>query len=257
MLKYPKTLLGIYATILTVAFGALLLMGARTPGAADFDTINVHRINVREPDGTLRMVISDRSNFPGLIVHGHEYPHPRPRAGMLFYDDEGTEQGGLIFSGKMGADGKGDSGLSLTFDRYDQDQQLQLIGLDQDGHAFAGLRVNDVSDVPILKIMADRKRLKTLPDGPEKAALTAKIAKESAGAPRYFSGKSMSGNAVVMLKDAKGVPRLALMVTPDGKASIDFLDAHGKVQRTLTTDATSGEPATGPKASDSGKPRNN
>ncbi|HET7267436.1 MAG TPA: hypothetical protein VFJ15_04950 [Oleiagrimonas sp.] len=102
MPRYPKTLLGVYAAVLTAAFDTLLLMGARAHGPVDFDTINVHRINVREPDGTLRMVISDRTELPGLIVHGKEHPHPRPLAGMLFYDDEGTEQGGLVFSGKKG-----------------------------------------------------------------------------------------------------------------------------------------------------------
>lgn len=239
MLKYPKTLLGIYAAVLTVAFGALLLMGARAPGAADFDTINVHRINVLEPDGTLRMVISDRSAFPGLIAHGKEYPHPRPRAGMLFYDDEGTEQGGLVFSGKKGADGKGDSGLSLTFDRYDQDQQLQLIGLDEHGHAFAGMAVNDVPTIPIQQEFEEQKKIDAMPDGAAKTQATARLRKQGEIMPRYFAGKSRDGNSVVMLQDATGAPRLALMVTPDGKASIEFLDAKGKVQRTLTaTDTT-------------------
>jgi hypothetical protein len=236
MLKYPKTLLGLYAAVLTISFGALLLMGARGPGAADFDTINVHRINVREPDGTLRMVISDRTELPGLIVHGKEHPPPRPRAGMLFYDDDGTEQGGLVFSGKKGADGKGDSGLSLTFDRYNQDQQLQLIGLDERGRAFAGMAVNDVPTMPIRQVLDERKKIDAMPDGAAKTQAQAQLREQSGITPRYFAGKSRSGNAVVMLQDATGTPRLSLMVTPEGKASIEFLDANGKIQRTLTAD---------------------
>ncbi|PXA05828.1 hypothetical protein DD898_12855, partial [Staphylococcus pseudintermedius] len=92
--------------------------------------IDVQRINVREPDGTLRMVISDQTRFPGLILHGKEYPHPRSRAGMLFYNNEGTEQGGLIFAGKQGADGNVSSGLSLSFDRYEQDQHRRVYPTD-------------------------------------------------------------------------------------------------------------------------------
>lgn len=238
MLRYPKTLLGIYAAVVTAAFGALLLMGARAPGSADFDTITVHRINVVEPDGTLRMVISDRSEFPGLIVRGKEYPHPRPRAGMLFYNDEGTEQGGLVFSGKKAADGKVDSGLSLTFDRYEQDQQLQLIGLDENGRAFAGMAVNDVPTTPIQRVFDAEQKIAAMPDGTAKAKALAQLREQGEIMPRYFAGKSRSGNSVVMLQDAKGNPRLSLVVTPDGKASIEFLGADGKVQRTLTaTDA--------------------
>lgn len=38
-----------------------------------FGTINVQRINVVEPNGTLRMVISDQSRFPGAIVKGKQW----------------------------------------------------------------------------------------------------------------------------------------------------------------------------------------
>lgn len=238
MSKYPNTLLGIYAAVLTIAFGALLLMGAKSaPGNAEFDTLTVHRLNVVEPDGTLRMVISDHARFPGAIVRGKEYPHPRPQAGMLFYNDEGTEQGGLVFAGAKTTNGYS-SGLSLTFDRYEQDQQLQLIGLDEDGHAFAGMRVNDVPRASILQGMAEIKKIKAMPEGPQRIQAEAQWQKQYGIQPRYFAGKSKSGDSVVMLRDANGNPRLALTVTPAGKASIDFLDASGKVERTLTADGS-------------------
>lgn len=236
MLKFPKTYLGVYATVLTAAFAVLVLAGAKSTANAKFDTIDVHRINVREPDGTLRMVISDRTAFPGLIIHGKEYPHERPRAGMLFFNDEGTEQGGLIFSGKKSRDGKVSSGLSLTFDRYEQDQQLQLIGLDEDGRHFAGMQVNDVPDRPVLRDIQERKKLAAMPEDARKALMKRRQSENYYGARRYYAGKSASDNSVVMLSDAKGEPRLRLMVTPEGRASIEFLDAKGKIQRTLTAD---------------------
>lgn len=46
----------------------------------------------------------------------HARPDRRTFAGMLFINDEGTENGGLIQEGAMTADGRIDSGLSLTFD---------------------------------------------------------------------------------------------------------------------------------------------
>ena len=46
------------------------------------------------------MVISNKADFPGIIIKGKETPHPdRKTAGMLFFNDEGTENGGLIFGG--------------------------------------------------------------------------------------------------------------------------------------------------------------
>ena len=52
----------------------------------------MHRINVREPDGTLRMVISNHARLPGVIVRGKEPPPvDRPYAGMLFYNEKGRK----------------------------------------------------------------------------------------------------------------------------------------------------------------------
>lgn len=242
MFKSPRTYLGVYALIVTAAFAAVVLMGAGTGNVANFDTVNVHRINVREADGTLRMVISNRTRFPGLILHGKEYPHPRPRAGMIFYNDEGTEQGGLIFSGKKTSDGRYSSGLSLTFDRYQQDQQLQLLGIDENGQYFAGLRVNDVPHRPMRQDIEDSKKLAAM-SKPEREALLKERNKENYyGARRFFAGKSPSGNSMVMLRDADGDPRLAMQVTPEGEASIVFLDAEGNVQRKLTADDLAEQP---------------
>jgi hypothetical protein len=53
------------------------------------------------------------------------------------------------------------------------------------------------------------------------------------GAKRAFFGKTEDKNSVVDLKDGQGRTRLALHVTADGMASIQFLDANGKVLRTL------------------------
>ncbi len=233
MSHVPKTYLGVYASVLTAAFAALVLMGAKSSSNATFDTIDVQRINLREPDGTLRMVISDKAQFPGLIIHGKEHAHERPHAGMIFYNDEGTEQGGLIFSGRKDADGKVSSGLSLTFDRYEQDQQLQLIGLDEDGKTVAGIQVNDVPDRPIVQDLAEQKQLDAMSDDARKQLMDKRASENYYGARRYYAGKSRSDNSVVMLSDANGKPRLTLMVTPSGEASIEFLDADGKVQRTL------------------------
>lgn len=240
MSKFPAACLAIYAAVLTAAFAVLLLSGFRSPMNATFDSIDVQRINVREPDGTLRMVISNHTRFPGLIAHGKEHPHPRPQAGMLFFNDEGTEQGGLIFAGSKSADGKVDSGLSLTFDRYEQDQQLQLIGLDGNGRTYAGMQVNDVPQRPIVDDLLEMAKIKAMPAEQREALMAGRRASNYYGAPRYFAGKSLSDNSVVMLNDANGKPRLMLTVTPDGAASIQFLDAEGNVQRTLAADDAGG-----------------
>jgi hypothetical protein len=92
-----------YAVVSSLLIIALFVMGAANERKKEkFDEIDVQRINVIEPDGTLRMVISNQAAFPGLIIKKKEYPHEdRKTAGILFFNEEGSENGGLIFGGSQ------------------------------------------------------------------------------------------------------------------------------------------------------------
>ena len=188
----------VYSGILTLAFMVTVLCGF-TLIDRTFDQITVHRINVVEPNGTLRMVISDHAELPGVIVKGkQEAPPTRPQAGMLFYNDEGSEVGGLIFAGHKNSRGQVvDSGGSLSFDKYGASQIVQLAGVDDKTNRFAGLSVSGYVG--------------------------------QTRAQRVWVGRGRDGDATVALMDAKGRKRLVLDVTPEGAASISFLDASGKV----------------------------
>lgn len=188
---------------------------------ADLDVLDVQRINIREPDGTIRLSLSNRTKFPGAIVRNEEHAHPRDVAGMLFFNDEGTESGGLIYSGAEGSLGKPSSGLSLTFDRYQQDQQVQLLGVDEEGRHYGGLSFNDVADGlkrPIFSAVDESLHRQG------QAAITRRV----------FLGKSEKQDSVLELLDAKGNVRLELVVQPNGEALMRFLDEQGKPTRELT-----------------------
>ena len=64
----------IYSECLTAVFAVTVLCGFAHLGSKSFDEITVHRINVVEPDGTVRMVISDKANAPGF-VHQEQRVH--------------------------------------------------------------------------------------------------------------------------------------------------------------------------------------
>ena len=192
--------LAIYSGVLTLVFGVTVLSGFSIGNKpATFDQINVHRINVVEPDGTLRMVISNHAQLPGIIVRGKEQPFARPQAGMLFYNDEGSENGGLIFGGRRNAKGEVvDSGGSLSFDKYGANQVVQLIGVDDKDDRFAGLSVTD-------SVMGTDNRR------------------------RIWVGRGEDGTATVNLMDDNGKKRILMEVRADGTPSLSFLDAKGKV----------------------------
>src|SRR5712692_7393453 len=192
--------LAIYSAALTLVFAVTSLSGfsfGHKPSV--FDEINVHRINVVEPDGTLRMVISDHAKLPGIIVRGKEQPFARPQAGLLFYNDEGSENGGLVFGGRRNDKWEiVNSGGSLSFDKYGANQIIQLIGVDDKDDRFAGLSVTD--------------------------SLTGTDTRR-----RVWVGRGEDGTATVDLMDAQGKKRIVMEVKADGTPSLSFLDANGKV----------------------------
>ncbi len=185
------------------------------------DTLDVGRINILEPDGTIRLSISNRSSFPGLFIKNEEFKHPRNMAGLLFFNDEGTEQGGLIYKGQIAENGKPSSGLSLTFDRYQQDQQIQLLGVDENGTHFGGLSFNDVADGITRPVFSEK-------DEAENKSGNYAITR------RVFLGKAPTQNSTLQLLDAQGKSRLELKVTPSGEARIIFLDAEGKITKEIS-----------------------
>lgn len=184
-----------------------------------FGTIDVERINVREPDGTLRLVISNKDRFPGSFHKGQEIARPDRRfaAGMLFLNDEGTENGGLIWAGKKDG-GKLNSGASLTFDRYENDQTIQLLQTDDGDRDVAAMVISDRGAETMFEKVDGKSQVKDNIPG---------------GAPRLFVGKSRERASIVMLQDATGVPRLMMKVDADGAASIGFLDAKGNLVREI------------------------
>src|SRR6187200_926408 len=191
-------LLAIYSSVVTTVLTGLVLAGSVAAKPQSFDEIDVRRINIREPDGTLRMVISNRARLPGVVSAGKEHPPvERPFAGMLFYNDEGDENGGLVFSGRRDASGEvTDSGGMLTFDRYAGKQIVQLAGVHDAKNHIVGLVVSDTDD----------KRSR-----------------------RVVVGHDMQGVARVALMDGSGRPRIMLQVAADGNPSLSFLDSSGKV----------------------------
>ena len=197
----------VYSGILTAVFAITLLAGFTRDTRTKFAEIDVQRINVREPDGTLRMVISDSAHLPGVIVKGKEQPKAdRPQAGMLFYNGEGSENGGLIFGGRRDTHGDVvDSGGSLSFDRYNANQVVQLLGVDDKDNHVAGLAVSDSQP-------------------------------NNGGYRRIWVGRTADEAATLALMDAAGHKRIMLKVAANGAAEMVFLDKDGNVVKVIRGD---------------------
>jgi hypothetical protein len=223
--------LAIYSSVLTVAFAVTVLCAfSVSRKKTSFDEIDVHRINVVEPDGTLRLVISDKDEFPGIIVKNKQvYAHKdRQTAGMLFFNDEGTENGGLIFGGEKTKNGTETSYGHLSFDRYLQDQVMTVEASQEGANRRSGISIDDRPDWPMTDLI-------TIPESQWKAFVTS----HPMGHQRIYLGRTPDKAASLTLKDQEGHARIVVRVAPDGTPSLQFLDANGKVTSELPNTAAS------------------
>jgi hypothetical protein len=247
LLRLERRIRGLAA----LAFGSLLVGGGalalaltvalRAPApvaaATKLDELTVGRLNVVEPDGTPRMIVASRARFPGSFLRGKEIPRPdrRDTAGILFVDDEGTENGGLVQNGALDKDGKVVAGLSLTFDRFRQDQVLQLALDDGDDRASAGMIVVDrpsykvFSMEDMFRVIEDTRRLAP---AAREAVFQQHEAMGHLGHRRGYFGTAR-GSAKLVLHDPQGRPRLTLSVSEQGEPSIELLDEAGHAVRTI------------------------
>jgi hypothetical protein len=195
------------------------------------DELTVQRLNVVDANGTLRFVLSNKDRMHPGVMDGVTINRPRPVAGMLFFNDEGDEVGGLTYTGTDDNGRRANAGL--MFDQLKQDQTIGITYSEGNGQRSAGLQVWDRSDQPLSELIKGLNDANALPEGTQRdEAVKAVRAKAQPGPRRVFVGKNTDKTATVSLADANGKPRLVMSVGADGVASIDFLDADGKtVQR--------------------------
>lgn len=230
--------LRIYAATTTIALIAVLVTGFRQNQRTRFSEIDVERINIIEKDGRLRLVISNQERSPGPIERRVPFGYAAGnRPGMIFYNEEGTENGGLIFGGHRDSTGHYVSTGSLTFDQYEQDQTVALQYIDQDGRRRSGLAINDYAPGLSSRQLDVRiKRAEALADSSARAD-SMKILRAYFPKQRVYVGRTRDGASQLILSDGTGKARLRLSVDSAGAARIAFLDDSGHVTRAIPEQA--------------------
>jgi hypothetical protein len=224
--------LAAYSGILTVVFLFTVLSGfARVGPKTTFDEITVHRINIVEPDGTIRMVLTNKASAPGAYFKNKEYAHPsRKSAGMLFFDDQGTEDGGLIYGISKDANGNvTDNNVHLSFDQYMQDQIFTVDAGREGGKQYSLVTMGERGNYSILELIEAHERISKLPEEQRKAEWKKFFDAHPGDSTRVVVGRDTDGNSILKLKDAEGRDRIALRVASDGTPKLQFLDAQGRV----------------------------
>ena len=233
-LRRQLRILQAYAAV-TFVIAAFLSIAAFTqqPTTQRIDELTVQRLNVVDANGTLRFVLSNKDRMHPGVMDGVTINRPRPVAGMLFFNDEGDEVGGLTYTGSDDNGRRANAGI--MFDQLKQDQTIGISYSENNGQRTAGLQVWDRSEQPLSDLIRALNEANALPEGPQRdAAVKAVRAKAPPGPRRLFAGKNPDKSATVSLADGRGRPRLVLRVNENGSSSIEFLDADGKTVHAIT-----------------------
>jgi hypothetical protein len=230
-LRRQLRFLRLYAVANTLVMAVLATAAFRqAPAAQKFGEVTVERLNVVDADGTLRLVIANKERMHPGQMDGKVIDRPRPVAGLLFFNEEGDEVGGLTFTGRE-VNGVRQANAGIMFDQYKQDQTIGFSYSEGNGRRSAGFQVWDRSDqVRLSELIEKLNAANKITDRAERDKAIAAVRATAPPAPRrVFVGKNADKAATVSLADGDGKPRLTLTVDAAGNPRIEFLDATGKV----------------------------
>lgn len=201
-----------------------------------FTEIDAERINIVGTNGKPVLVLANRRLIPGPSMNGKDYPRSLADgrellSGMIFFNEQGDEVGGLIYNGIKKENGYSSLG-HLSFDQWKQNQVVALQYLDNGTSRRAGLRVWDRPTDVSLDQTLDRSLRLMGSTGPERDAIRAEIeaarTRGEYGKERLFVG-SQDQTAQIQLRDKQERVRVRLYVDSKDVARLEFLDEKGQV----------------------------
>src|SRR5690554_2366797 len=186
----------IYAAVTTLLL--IYSFNSNNRSAVSFEEISVKRINVVDDAGNNRLVISNQELIPNPIIGGKEYKRRIAPAGIIFYDENGDEVGGIAMSTLDSI------GLrAISFDYANADAIGLLAQEDLNGNNYkAGIMIMD----------------KDLSGKPGSNISRLKLTTEN-------------GNAGLIINGPDEKPRISILVDSIGTPSIQVFDKNGKVNK--------------------------
>lgn len=227
----------LYAIITSALILAITAYGFRKPAQDDIiKSLRAEKIDIVEPDGTVKLSLFNKGHLPPAIINGKKLSRQGgDESGLMFYNTEGEECGGLIYSGK-GRDGKGQNELSITFDKYKQDQVVQLSYIQREnGNHTKGLTVFERPEFSVDKTMTTLDSIREhVNDVAAQRKIMDKLSAEGYfGYTRMFAGQQGQRTGV-FVRDDKGKIRLEMIVNEKNEPEILFYDEKGQVHKKIS-----------------------
>ncbi len=173
----------------------------------DQDRITARRIDIVDENGVIRMTLSGQT--PAPIIDGIQYKRVFNVAGMILYDENGSERGG--------------------FGTADVDGGMAVLALDHPAMDAIGWRVSPDGEVSF--------SINQAPPLVREPALGDRLVPGVQTSTRIKLDVAADGTPAIALADKADRPRLRLTVTEEGYGAIEFLNAEGQVIHTLAPEA--------------------
>lgn len=236
-MKNTNLILKLYSITLTLVFGYFIISGFKSNDSTEkFDEITVERINVVEPDGKLKMVISNsEKQHPGMFDGDILMERNRP-PGIIFFNEEQDEVGGLIYRGNKD-DG---AGMVLSFDQYKNDQVMQMqYQRNKNGKQKYGVNIWDRPEkftLPRLISAMDSLKKEGVSNKQMMEVLQDMNDGDPISAQRLFTGKDYNEQVGVFIKDEFGNDRINLFIDKNNEPKFQILDKDGDIIKEFTGD---------------------
>ncbi|MGX7668256.1 hypothetical protein [Flavobacterium pedocola] len=224
-----------YAIAGTLTLSFLILNSFTTKDRIEnFDEITVKKITVTGEDNLPRMVLSNETRQHPGRMNGKEMEKRERPSGIIFFNNQGDECGGLIHQAKF-KDGKTISGMSFTMDNYKDDQVVQLLNDEYyaDGKAFIqrGLKINEY---PLGSDLEERNKqiaaINKIPDEKERNQKLNELWRKQGAVNRVFIGRTKGNSSGLFLAGPDGKPKMMIYVDDKGEPKIQTYNDKGEIK---------------------------
>ena len=225
-----------YAIVSTlfIAFFALTGFGKKDTKER-FDELVVKKITVVGEDNLPRMVLSNEDRQHSGRMNGKEWAKRERPAGIIFFNNQGDECGGLVYQTKN-KNGNIISGMSFTMDNYKDDQVLQILNdeyYSADGKAFIerGISINQFPPgTNIDDRNAKLEELNKISDEKERRTKIRELMQEEGSVNRLFIGKTKGNSSGLFLSGPDGKPKMMIYVDDKGDPKIQTFNEKGEIK---------------------------
>lgn len=173
----------------------------------DYDRIIARRIDIVDADGTIRMTLAGTT--PAPIIDGIQYKRAFDVAGLVIYDEKGSERGG--------------------FGTADIEGGAAVLALDHPAMDAIGWRVSPDGSVSFV--------INQAPPLIRDPGLGGALVPGVLTPTRMELSVAADGTPTVALSDKNDKPRVRLTVTEEGFGAIEFLNASGEVIHTIAPES--------------------